>query len=381
MSGRKCVLFLTHWANSLGGAEYSLLDLIPETARRATVHLCTSENGKFIDLLKEQNISVHVIPCTDRLLQFKRYHFLKSIIFFSLSLPGYIGYVYRVHRLIARIRPDCIHANVPKSHVTLFLLLLMGFRHKAIIHFREIFPRCSSTYLLYALLFSFFPVRILAISQAVKNALPRYLQKKTTIIYNGVAIPRESPPLLPTPPVRFLYFGRIVPWKGCHYLVEAFNELLRNVPPDTARLTISGPTFYWDLGYREKIRELIEMHHLRHVIDFNIGSDNPQGVYRQHHVVCMMSDNEPFGRVAAEAQACSLPVIAFESGGLQEIIIHQKTGLLIRNRTLTSCAAAMQYFIENRSSIDIMGREGRKRAATYFNNTVQIPKIAEMILS
>jgi L-malate glycosyltransferase len=381
MPGRKCVLFLTHWAGNLGGAEYSLLDLIPETARRATVHLCASEDGKLVDLLKNNGVSTHVIPCTGRLLQFNRYQFLKSLSSFLLSFPGYLLYVFRVYRLTVRIQPDCIHANVPKSHITLFLLLLMGFRRKAVIHIREIFPRYSSAHLLYGLLFSFIPVRILAISQAVKNALPWYLQKKTTVIFNGVAVPHKNPHLPPTPPVRFLYFGRVVPWKGCHYLVEAFSELFRNVPPDTTRLTISGPTFYWDQQYRKKIVELIEYHHLEKVIDFNTGSDEPESVYRKHHVVCMMSDNEPFGRVAAEAQAYALPVIAFDSGGLSEIILHQKTGLLVGNRTLTSFTAAMRYFVDNKSRILAMGREGRKRVATHFNRTVQIPKIVEAILS
>jgi len=293
MSGNKKVLFLTHWAKNMGGAEYSLTDLLPETARHAEVHLCTTESGRLTEHFTNLPIQTHIIPCTTLLGLIKRYTPLKSALFLGLSLPYYFYYVSKIHRLVKQIRPDCIHANVPKSHVTLALLLLSGFRGTAIIHIREIFPRFSAVYLLYSLLFLFSHVRIIAISHAVKEALPSHLQSRSSVIHNGITIADRPLPFPPMSPVRFLYFGRIVPWKGCHYLIEAFHSLLQCVPPESVNLTLSGPTFYWDAAYRNTLTGLIRNYQLDHLIHMDHGSDTPYTVYEQHHVLCLMSDNEP----------------------------------------------------------------------------------------
>jgi glycosyltransferase involved in cell wall biosynthesis len=46
-------------------------------------------------------------------------------------------------------------------------------------------------------------------------------------------------------------------------------------------------------------------------------------------VLCPSDWDEPFGLVAAEAQAAGTPVVAFARGGLTEIIDHAVTGFLV----------------------------------------------------
>jgi glycosyltransferase involved in cell wall biosynthesis len=41
--------------------------------------------------------------------------------------------------------------------------------------------------------------------------------------------------------------------------------------------------------------------------------------------------NEPFGMSVAEAMLCGTPVIAFNKGAMPELIIHEKTGYLVKN--------------------------------------------------
>ena len=51
--------------------------------------------------------------------------------------------------------------------------------------------------------------------------------------------------------------------------------------------------------------------------------------------------DEPFGMVAAEAQACGTPVIAFQCGGLSEVIMDGVTGFLVPPGDLDAAAGAV----------------------------------------
>ena len=46
-----------------------------------------------------------------------------------------------------------------------------------------------------------------------------------------------------------------------------------------------------------------------------------------------LSKDEDFGISAVEAQMCGTPVIAYNSGGYKETVIHKKTGILFDEYT------------------------------------------------
>ena len=59
-------------------------------------------------------------------------------------------------------------------------------------------------------------------------------------------------------------------------------------------------------------------------------------------VLCPAMWDEPFGMTAAEAQACGTPVVAFERGGLVEIIRAGVTGFLVQPGDIGAAAAAVR---------------------------------------
>jgi glycosyltransferase involved in cell wall biosynthesis len=58
-------------------------------------------------------------------------------------------------------------------------------------------------------------------------------------------------------------------------------------------------------------------------------------------VLCPARWDEPFGMAAAEAQACGTPVIAFQRGGLSEVIMDGVTGFLVPPDDLPGAAQAV----------------------------------------
>ena len=181
-------------------------------------------------------------------------------------------------------------------------------------------------------------------------------------------------------PVRFLYLGRIVPWKGCHLLIEAFGALQKAVPPDAATLDLVGATSYWDGSYRTELEVLVKKLALEAFVSIEGNTDDPYGLLARHHVLCMPSTDEPFGRAAAEAQGCGLPVIGFAGGGLPEIVVDGETGVLVPEGDRQAFTDAMAEFIGNPGLIATMGKKGYRRVRHYFNRTVQVPAIVDYMM-
>jgi glycosyltransferase involved in cell wall biosynthesis len=60
-------------------------------------------------------------------------------------------------------------------------------------------------------------------------------------------------------------------------------------------------------------------------------------------VLCPVHWDEPFGLVAAEAQSCGTPVVAYRRGGLQDIVIDGVTGFLVEPGDVEAAAAALGH--------------------------------------
>lgn len=70
---------------------------------------------------------------------------------------------------------------------------------------------------------------------------------------------------------------------------------------------------------------------------------------------------EPFGLVALEAMAVGRPVVAANSGGLNDIVIHDKTGYLYDRTSSTALAHHLELLLDNKESRIQMGQAGRTR--------------------
>ncbi len=375
------VLFLNHWARSLGGAEYSLIDILTEMSQKADVFLVTSEEGALCERLNKLKITVKIISCHPDIIEIKRDSLLKDILRKWIAVAAFLAFSVKLLRYVATVKPSVIHANVPKSHITLFLIMRMGYRGKGIVHMREIFCRGSVAYNIYRMLFPYSRSSVIAISEAVRNALPSAMRAKTHVIYNGVRIGDALHQKDAPPPVKFLYLGRVVPWKGCHLIVDAFKRLLTIAVPGSASLSIIGSTVYWNEDYRRLLIKNIKENGLESSVKLLEAIGDPYEAYYSHHVLCMASDYEPFGRVAAEAQSCGLPVISFATGGLPEIVMHGESGFLVPQGDLDSFTKVMTRFVFEPSMIIKMGVKGAERAKVLFNRDRQIPLIADYILN
>lgn len=83
-------------------------------------------------------------------------------------------------------------------------------------------------------------------------------------------------------------------------------------------------------------------------------------------IVALTSHNEGTPVSLIEAQAAGVPVISTKVGGVEDVVLDKKTGLLFAPNDLNGYTSGMRELISNRSLRNTMGAEGVKHAFEHF---------------
>jgi glycosyltransferase involved in cell wall biosynthesis len=145
--------------------------------------------------------------------------------------------------------------------------------------------------------------------------------------------------LLGLPPeVPLLLFGAMGggrdPRKGFDLLAEALKHLRGEIPG--LELVVFGqlaPREPPDLGF--------PIHYTGHLHD----DLSLRALYSAADALVVPSRQEAFGQTASEAQACGTPVVAFDIGGLPDIVDHKVTGYLAKAFDVRDLANGIQYVL------------------------------------
>ena len=98
-------------------------------------------------------------------------------------------------------------------------------------------------------------------------------------------------------------------------------------------------------------------------------------------LVCPSEEEETFGRVVAEAQACGVPVIARDRGGLPEAMIAGETGLLWRGDAPHDLADLIGRLIDDSPRRQAMAAAAPASAARFSTDLVVNKFIAQLTTS
>jgi glycosyltransferase involved in cell wall biosynthesis len=90
-------------------------------------------------------------------------------------------------------------------------------------------------------------------------------------------------------------------------------------------------------------------------------------LYRRAAALVVPSQEEGLGLVAVEAQLCETPVIAFDSGGLRDIVQDQRTGVLVQHQTPNALAGAIDDALAHYEHTLTLGKQGRISALATFS--------------
>lgn len=201
---------------------------------------------------------------------------------------------------------------------------------------------------------------ILADSDWLKRRLEAENFGSAEVVWNGVDICPARPALGADPVVAFA--GRMVPEKGLRVLLEAFRQLLDQLPK--ARLLLLG-----DGIERQSLEATIIRLKLTDAITWKPWLPHPemQNFLTPSWVQVVPSLwEEPFGMAAIDAMMRGSAVIASRIGGLTEIVLHGETGHLTPPGDIGALAEALLRICGDRETAERLGRAARERALAHF---------------
>jgi glycosyltransferase involved in cell wall biosynthesis len=151
---------------------------------------------------------------------------------------------------------------------------------------------------------------------------------------------------------------------GIHAVAEA-----RNRGADIA-LVIVG-----DGDQRQSLEQLAKELRIQEEVHFlGMRSDVPN-VLAACDAFCHAAPFEPFGIVALEAMAISLPVVVPNSGGIQEAVIHGKTGIIYSAMDVSAFAEALITISEDNTRREKMGKEAHNVVLNGFTVKAYIERL------
>jgi glycosyltransferase involved in cell wall biosynthesis len=228
-------------------------------------------------------------------------------------------------------------------------------------------------------------------ASGIRKAWPEFASR-VHVVYNGVD-PEELAGTGEGSPRsdearRILFVGRVIPDKGVHILIEAFNRLIEELPH--AELTIVGPvpllqraSFAIHTSKEAMVRELARFGGAsfegyirsrltpaaakRVIITGEIPRTELLRRYRDSDLLVLPSIYpEGFGIPLVEAACCGLPAVATRRGGMPEVVIDGETGRLVEAGDAAGLYAAIADLLKDDAKCRSMGQAARARALELF---------------
>ena len=152
----------------------------------------------------------------------------------------------------------------------------------------------------------------------------------------------------------------LVPHKGHRHLIEAAAIVMKRLPD--ARFVIAG-----EGELREPLERQIKEHNLeKHVFLVGFRPD-VLSVHKAFDLFVMSSVTEGLGTSLLDAMGCAKPVIATSAGGMPEVVVDGKTGILVPPRDHEGMADAIVRLLNDERARKAMGAAGETRVREYFS--------------
>ncbi len=334
----------------LGGAQQCLLDLLPALLNSGrTALLCAPPAGPLLELARKTG--AEAIPISLGAYASGRKPLTQAVRYGWESL----GVKRVLEAQVSRFRPNVLYANGPRTlPAAAFVARASGLplvfhcHHRlsdqATIRLAKRALRFSRAHLISCCRFAGEPVE-----GSVDSG-------RSFVIYNGARGPTDNVPRNGAGERTVGVLGRISPEKGQAEFLEAAREVFKQ--DAGCRFFVCGKALFDDpvaLRYEQSLKRIAQ----GLPVEFMGWRDDAYSVLQNCGVVVVPSIREPATtRVILEAYSCGVPVVAFASGGIPEVVRDGTTGLLVEPATPAALADTLIDLLQSDSRRAELGRNG-----------------------
>lgn len=175
-------------------------------------------------------------------------------------------------------------------------------------------------------------------------------------------------PIKPAEKPVLLSVGRFSETKSPESTIQAFAKALKKVPDAQLRMAGKGELL-------PSCRALVMELEIDDNVEF-LGVIKPEEVYAemqaarafvQHSVTTEEGETEGSPVAIMEAGAAGLPVISTRHAGIPEMVLHEKTGLLVDENDIDGMADAMVRLLTDKPLADAMGAAAHQHIAEHYS--------------
>jgi glycosyltransferase involved in cell wall biosynthesis len=392
------ILFIHH-AVGWGGAPKSMIQLINSLPKdKFEVKVLLIKDSIVSTYLNNNGIDYSIAESS---FYKKHYSFfahldttyVKWFQFFKLFKLGVIWLLSRycfAKKELSKHDYDVIHLN---SSVLTDWLKPGKAKGKTIIHIRETFRKgkLDLLHIFFKRQMAKYADSIVAISN--HGAARVNLSGKTTVIYNPFIVEQSNIDKSSYNSKRFVFVGGAQAIKGFFTLVDALPYVDESItiqflgsydlPVSSNKKRIKSlvkSLFFPKRNYEQYINKIKESKNAE-----IIGMVESIRPYLQNSC-CLLSPFEiiHFSRPIIEAYLLNKPVIATNIEGMDEIVVHEKTGLLVSPNSPEKLAEAINSLAFNSELLEKLGRSGNNFAndiLNKYNSETNFPKLYSKLVN
>ncbi len=348
-----------------GGAQKYVYDLA--TNFKTLGHtVAVSFGGKgemYTQLLKHEDIKLYPIVSLQRDISFKKE----------------IGALVELYHVYKDFKPDVVHLNSSKvAGLGALIGRMCGIKNIIVTIHGAPFREDRNMLSIFAIRFltwasCMLAHKVIAVSQKDEFDLARlpFVRRKVRTIYLGLqyeAVPEKKKKT--SRETNIVTIAELHPNKGLLYAIPAIEALLKKGHHVTYTIIGEGDN-------RKDLERMIYMKELGGKIKLLGHINNASTLLSEYDVFLLPSIKEGLPYVLLEAGKHMLPVVATITGGIPEIIIHGKTGVLVQPKDVKGLTEELEHIILERAEAKKMGQELHAHIVSTFSHAKMITQTAQ----
>ena len=214
--------------------------------------------------------------------------------------------------------------------------------------------------------------QVAAVVSLTEADRPRFaaLNRNTQVIPNTSSLHADAPALPAAP--RVLAVGRLQAQKGFDLLLQAWQEVTREVPEARLRILGGGP-----LG--PELRALAKALGVEASVEWTAPTERVEPFYREAAVFVLSSRYEGMPLALLEAQALGVPAVAFDCPTGPREILSEETGIVVPAEDVPALAEALLRLLGDPDLRARMGEAAIARDRAVFSRARQVGAWAALI--